>query len=68
MQWSARIGIGPDRISCDTRIQSPRKSDPGRIRYASESNPVLAKSYEGGILSMAKSIRGATKSTIDFQE
>ena len=38
-------------------IRSPRKSDPGPIRYASESNPVLAKS-----------IRGATKSTIDFQE
>ena len=39
------------------RIRSPRKSDPGRIRYASECDPTLAKS-----------IRAIADSPVDSQD
>ena len=35
----------PDPVS--QRIRSPRKSDPGRIRYASDIDPTLADSIRG---------------------
>ena len=43
------------------RIRSPRKSDPGRIRYASDIDPTLADSIRG--------INGVSRvPTVDFSE
>ena len=34
-------------VPVSQRIRSPRKSDPGRIRYASDIDPTLADSIRG---------------------
>ena len=46
-QLARTLGLPITASPVSQRIRSPRKSDPGRIRYASDIDPTLADSIRG---------------------